>query len=76
MDIRNISQEMGVELASREILKKNLEALEAYDQYKEVLDLMKKVDVALGRRFVFEPGASSTMNFEINRYGASTTNAT
>lgn len=62
-------------VAQRKVLKKNAEALKSYDHYKKSSDLIERVDIALGRKPTFKMDTCSTLNFEINYYGVSSTTA-
>ena len=69
------SQKIILKVASKKVLKQNAEALKSYGYYKEASDLLDRVDIALGRKQAFKVTTGSTLNFEINHYGVSSTTA-
>ncbi len=75
MTKKKSSQKLISRVASKKVLEKNAEALRSYDYYKKTSDLIERVDVALGRKVTFKTDTSSTLNFEINHYGVSSTTA-
>lgn len=75
MTIKKSSQKLISKVASKKVLDKNAEALKSYDHYKKTFDLIERVDVALGRKPTFRTDTGSTLNFEINHYGVSSTTA-
>ncbi len=62
-------------VASKRTLNKNKRALESFDSYKETSDFIDRADISLGRKGAFKVGTGSTLNFEINCYGISSTTA-
>jgi len=75
MTKKKSSQKLISRVASKKILEKNAEALKSYDHYKKTSDLIERVDAALGRKPTFKMDTGSTLNFEINHYGVSSTTA-
>ncbi len=75
MTKKKSSQKLISRVASKKVLEKNAEALRSYDYYKKTSDLIERVDVALGRKATFKTDTGSTLNFEINHYGVSSTTA-
>lgn len=69
------SQKLITKVAPKKVLEKNAEALKSYDHYKKTSDLIERVDIALGRKPSFKTDTGSTLNFEINHYGVSSTTA-
>jgi hypothetical protein len=62
-------------VAPKSVLDKNAGAFENYDTYKKAADIIEQTDIAAGKRVVFKSETGSTLNFEINRYGISSTTA-
>ena len=60
-------------IASKRILEKNIPAFEAYGNYRKAADIIERAEFAAGKRVTFKAGTGSTLNFEINRYGAYST---
>jgi len=73
MTTKKSSQKLISKVASKKVLDKNAEALKSYDHYKKTSDLIERADVALGRKPTFKADTGSTLNFEINHYGVSST---
>jgi len=66
-------QKLISKVVPKKVLDKNSEALKSYDYYKKTSDLIEKVNIALGRKPTFKTDTGSTLNFEINYYGAQST---
>lgn len=75
MTTKKSFQKLISKVAPKKVLDKNAEALKSYDHYKKTSDLIERVDVVLGRKPTFKTDTGSTLNFEINRYGVSSTTA-
>ncbi len=75
MTTRRSFQKLISKVASKKVLDKNAEALEFYGYYKKTSDFIERADVALGRKSIFKANTGSTLNFEINHYGVSSTTA-
>ena len=69
------SQKIISKVASKKTLDQNKKALETYDYYRKTSDFIDRADVALGRKQAFKSNTGSTLNFEINRHGISSTTA-
>ena len=69
------SQDLISKVVSKKVLDKNAQVLKSYDQYRKTSDLIERVDVALGRKPTLKTDTGSTLNFEINHYGVSSTTA-
>ncbi len=69
------SQKLISKAAPKKVLDKNAEALKSYGYYKKTFDLIERADIALGRKPTFRANTGSTLNFEINQYGVSSTTA-
>jgi hypothetical protein len=73
--MKKITQKLLSKTVSKKALKQNTEALKSYDFYKETSDLINRADIALGRKPAFKIASGSTINFEINQYGVTSTTA-
>lgn len=74
--IKKISQKSMInKVASRRVLNKNGVAFKTYDTYKKTIDIIERAEFASGKRAIFKSDIGSTLNFEINRYGAYSTTA-
>jgi len=62
-------------VASKRVLDQNAAAFRAYDTYKKTADIIERAEFASGKRVSFKSDTGSTLNFEINRYGAYSTTA-
>ena len=62
-------------IASRRVLDQNTRAFKVYDTYKKTADIIERAEFASGKRAIFKSDTGSTLNFEINRYGAYSTTA-
>ena len=62
-------------VASKRVLDQNAAAFKAYDTYKKTADIIERAEFASGKRVSFKSDTGSTLNFEINRYGAYSTTA-
>lgn len=60
-------------VATKRVLDQNAVAFKAYDTYKKAADIIERAEFASGKRVVFKLDTGSTLNFEINRYGAYST---
>jgi hypothetical protein len=61
------------QVASKRVMDQNASALKIYDTYKKSADIIERAELASGRRVSFKSDPGSTLNFEINRYGACST---
>jgi hypothetical protein len=75
MTTKKSSQKLITKVASKKVLEKNAEALKSYYCYKKTYYLIERTDIALGRKPTFKTDIGSTLNFEINHYGVSSTTA-
>lgn len=73
--MKNTKSKLISKVASKKVLEQNAEALKSYSYYKKTSDLLDRVDIALGRKQAFKVTTGSTLNFEINHYGVSSTTA-
>ena len=62
-------------MVSKKVLKQNAKALEFYDSYKEISDLLDRTNVAMGRKPTFKAETGSTLHFEVNQHGVASTTA-
>ena len=62
-------------VASKRVLDQNAAAFKIYDTYKKTADIIERAEFASGKRAIFKSDTGSTLNFEINRYGAYSTTA-
>ncbi len=69
------SQKLISRLVSKRVLDKNAEAIKFYGYYKKTSDIIERANFALGRKPAFKSGTGSTLNFEINKHGVSSTTA-
>lgn len=60
-------------VAPKRVLDQNAAAFKVYDTYKKAADIIERAEFASGKRVVFKSHTGSTLNFEINRYGAYST---
>ena len=60
-------------VASKRTLDQNAVAFKTYDTYKKTADIIERVEFASGKKVSFKSDTGSTLNFEINRYGAYST---
>ena len=75
MNKKTPQKSLSSKVTSRHVLDKNTSAFKAYRTYKDVAHIIDRAELASGRRVVFKSGIGSTLNFEINRYGAYSTTA-
>ena len=68
-------QRAASKIASQKAIEKNATAFESYDYYRKVIDLIERANVATGKKRYFKSSVGSTINFEINRNGISSTRA-
>jgi len=66
---------MVSKIASKRVLDANTSALKLYDNYKKAADIIERVEFVSGKRIAFKLDTGSTLNFEINRHGVSSTTA-
>jgi len=72
---KKYKQNLVSKVASRRVLDQNTDAFKAYDTYKKTADIIARAEFAFGKRATFKSDTGSTLNFEINRYGAYSTTA-
>lgn len=73
---KKISQKSMIDkVASKRVLDQNAAAFKIYDTYKKTADIIERAEFASGRRTIFKSDTGSTLNFEINHYGAYSTTA-
>lgn len=75
MCMKNTKSKLISKVASKKVLKQNAGAFKSYGYYKKTSDLLDRVDIALGKKQTFKIITGSTLNFEINNYGVSSTTA-
>lgn len=63
------------QIASKRVLDANTTALKSYDSYKKAAEIVERAEAASGQRIIFKSDTGSTLNFEMNRYGAISTTA-
>ena len=68
-------QNLVSKVASKRVLDQNTAAFKTYDTYKKTADIIERAEFASGKRAIFKSDTGSTLNFEINRYGAYSTTA-
>ena len=56
-------------------LEENAKTLEFYKQYREIVDITEKIDIAMGRKQVYKYTSGSTKNTEINYHAIPPTTA-
>jgi len=62
-------------VVSKRVLDQKTVAFKTYDTYKKTADIIERAEFAFGKRAIFKSDTGSTLNFEINRYGAYSTTA-
>ena len=62
-------------VAPKHVLNQNTVAFKIYDAYRKATNIIERAEVASGKRIIFKSDTGSTINFEINRYGVSSTTA-
>ncbi|MBU4141620.1 hypothetical protein KKE99_01980 [Patescibacteria group bacterium] len=73
---KKISQKSIIsKVAPKRILEQNALAFKTYDTYKKTADIIERAEFASGKRAIFKSDTGSTLNFEINHYGAHSTTA-
>lgn len=75
MTKRSNQKDVASKVAPKRVLDRNAAAFKAYDTYKKAADIIERAEFASGKRVVFRSDTGSTLNFEINRYGAYSTTA-
>lgn len=75
MTKKSYQKSMVSKVAPRRVLDQNVAAFKAYDTYKKTADIIERAEFASGKRVIFKSDTGSTLNFEINRYGAYSTTA-
>ena len=73
--MKKIPRKLLSKVASQKVLKQNAAVFKAYDTYKKIADIVERAEFASGKRVIFKSDTGSTLNFEINRYGAYSTTA-
>ena len=69
------SQGTTSEIFTRRIIEKNATAIEVYDYYRKVIDLVERANAAIGKKQPIKTSTGSTTDFEIDRNGISSTTA-
>jgi hypothetical protein len=62
-------------IAPKKVLDSNKIALKSYKCYQKTTDLIERTNYVLGKKPTFKAGNGSTINFEVNPYGALSTTA-
>ncbi|MDO8486362.1 MAG: hypothetical protein Q7S77_01530 [Candidatus Staskawiczbacteria bacterium] len=75
MTKKSHQKNMVSRVASKRVLDQNVAAFKTYDTYKKTADIIDRAEFASGKRAIFKSDTGSTLNFEINRYGAYSTTA-
>ena len=75
MTKKSIHKNMISKVTSKRVLDQNVAAFRTYDIYKKTADIIERAEFASGKRAIFKSDTGSTLNFEINRYGAYSTTA-
>jgi len=75
MTKKSNQKNMVSKVATRRVLDQNAAAFKVYDTYKKTADIIERAEFASGKRATFKSDTGSTLNFEINRYGAYSTTA-
>ena len=75
MSKKSNQKNMVSKVATRRVLDQNAAAFKVYDTYKKTADIIERAEFASGKRATFKSDTGSTLNFEINRYGAYSTTA-
>lgn len=75
MTTKSYQKNIVKKVASKRVLDQNAVALRIYDTYKKTADIIERAEFASGKKISFKSDTGSTLNFEINRYGAYSTTA-
>ena len=75
MTKKSNQKNMVSRVATKRVLDQNAAAFKVYDTYKKTADIIERAEFASGKRAIFKSDTGSTLNFEINRYGAYSTTA-
>lgn len=75
MTKKSYRKSMVSKVAPKRVLDQNAAAFKIYDTYKKTADIIERAEFASGKRAIFKSDTGSTLNFEINRYGAYSTTA-
>ena len=75
MTKKSNQKNMVSKVATRRVLDQNAAVFKVYDTYKKTADIIERAEFASGKRAIFKSDTGSTLNFEINRYGAYSTTA-
>ena len=75
MTKKSNQKNMVSRVATKRVLDQNVAAFKVYDTYKKTADIIERAEFASGKRAIFKSDTGSTLNFEINRYGAYSTTA-
>lgn len=75
MAYKSIRKSLVQKVAPERVLDQSTEAFKAYDTYKKAAEIIERTEVAAGKRVAFKSGTGSTINFEIDRHGVSSTTA-
>lgn len=75
MTKKSNQKNMVSKVATKRVLDQNATAFKVYDTYKKTADIIERAEFASGKRAIFKSDTGSTLNFEINRYGAYSTTA-
>ena len=75
MTKKSIHKNMISKVTSKRVLDQNVAAFRTYDIYKKTADIIERAEFASGKRAILKSDTGSTLNFEINRYGAYSTTA-
>ena len=62
-------------IASKKVRERNEEAIQAFNSYKQAMDILESVELASGKKINYESNITSTLKFEINQHGVKSTTA-
>ncbi len=60
-------------VVSKHTLDQNITAFKIYGTYKKTADIIDRVEFVSDKKVSFKSETGSTLNFEVNRYGAYST---
>ena len=52
----------------KSVVEENAKALEFYKTYKAISDIAEKIDIAMGRKKIYQYGYGSTKDFKIDTH--------
>jgi len=56
----------------KKVLEPNSSAMESFEEYRKVADIIERANLAAGKKGVYETSSGSALNLEIQPHGLST----